>query len=524
LDLTLPYLFPALLMALGAGAFLGYVFRRVIAEVRIRKAEDRAQEIIEQAKEKAVLEYRKASLKHKDLLHKLRAHFEEETEERKQELSQHEKRLLQKEANLDKRVDLLDRKADGAAGRETLLVQKEQEMHREEKRIEKHLSEVQAKLHEVASMSPEQAREGVLKKVRKEVEQQSEEWMKRALLEAREKVRSRAREMIVTAIERYATDHTSDATVTVVHLPGDEMKARVIGKEGRNVRALEMATGVDIIIDDTPGAVLISGFDPIRRQVAKTTLEYLVSDGRIHPSRIEEAVERARRDLDETIRLEGEKAVFELGIGDIHPEMIKLLGRLQYRTSYGQNVLVHSKETAYLMGAIAAELDWDIQAAKRVGLLHDIGKAISHESEGAHAQLGAEFASKHGESPEVVEAIAAHHEDEGYENRSVLAILTQACDALSAARPGARGESLERYIKRLGKLEEIANSFEGVQKSYAIQAGREVRVMVYPERVEDTQTNTLARQISKQIQSELSYPGQIKVMVIRETRAVEYAR
>jgi len=522
-EFPLPYLVPALLISLFGGAILGYLVRRYVAEVRIRRAEDRAQEILAAAREKAELEVREASLKHKDILHKMRADFDEENEGRKKEMIQQERRLMAKEENLDRRVDLLDRKADEAARREARIAEREDELTQKMKSLEELIEKEQAKIQAVSKMSLEEARKQVLDRVQSELREEAESLIKRTLTEAKAKAQTQARDIVVTAIERFATDHTADSTVTTVHLPSDQMKARIIGKEGRNIRTLEMATGVDIIIDDTPSTVLVSGFDPIRRQVAKMALERLVSDGRIHPSRVDEAVERSRRELEEMIQQGGEQAAFELGIGDLHPEMSKLLGRLQYRSSYGQNVLEHSKETAHLMGTVAAELGLDVNLAKRVGLLHDIGKAVSHELEGSHAQIGADFAKKYDEKEEVVEAIANHHED-SLESRSMLSGLTQACDALSAARPGARGENVEGYLKRLGKLEEIAESFKGVEKAYAIQAGREIRVMVRPDSVGETETHVLARELAARVQSELEYPGQIKIVVIRETRATDYAK
>jgi ribonucrease Y len=520
----LPYLFPALLISVIGGLFLGYLLRRYVAEVRIRRAEERAQEILEAAKEKASLEHRKASLKHKDLLHHMREDFDRETEGRKQQYKQLEKRLLQKEMNLDRRVELLDRKADEAAKREARVADREEEIGQKEKRIDSIRKEETETLHQLSKLSKEEAEKRVLNRIQQELKTEAETLVKRTLSEARAQAQMRARDIVVTAIERFTTDHTADSTVTQVPLPNDEMKARIIGKEGRNIRALEMATGVDIIVDDTPSMVIVSGFDPIRREVAKMTLERLVSDGRIHPSRIEEAVSYARRKLEEAILSEGEKAAFEIGIGELHPEITRLLGRLRYRSSYGQNVLEHSRETAYLMSVISSELGLDVMKAKRIGLLHDIGKAVSHELEGTHAQIGADLAKKYGEDPEVVEAIAAHHDDDSNENRSIFAVLAQACDALSAARPGARGENLEGYLKRLEKLEEIADSFEGVEKAYAIQAGREIRVIVQPDRIGDIEAHALARDLAKRVQKELRYPGQVKVVVIRETRAVDFAK
>ena len=384
------------------------------------------------------------------------------------------------------------------------------------------LQEEKEKLQNISGMTRDEARQLLLKKLEDEVKQEAAIFIKRSEEEAKEKADKEARKIIGLAIQRCAADHTVETTVSVVHLPSDEMKGRIIGREGRNIRALEIATGIDVIIDDTPEAVILSGFDPIKREIAKISLERLLQDGRIHPGRIEEIVEKVKKEMENTMREEGEKSLFDTGLHGVHPEIIKLLGRLKYRTSYGQNVLQHSKEVAYLMGVMASELKLDFTLAKRIGLLHDIGKAISHEVEGTHSKLGADLARKYGESENICHAIEAHHQD--IEPKTLLAVLVQAADAISATRPGARRETLETYVKRLEKLEAIADSFKGVAKAYAIQAGREIRVMVLPDKVTDAQAAVMARDITKKIEEGLEYPGQIKVTVVRETRAVEYAK
>ncbi len=512
------------LATLAAAAFfgLGYFLRKYHAKKKIKNSEDKAKKTIETAKTEADKIRHEAELQAKDLLLKLRTEFEKETKDRRQELVILEKRLIQKEENLDRKVDIIDRKEKDVEKRGYSLADREKQMVSREKELERLLQEEKDKLQNISGMTREEAKQLLLKRLEDEVKQEAAIMIKRTVDEAKEKADKEARKIIGLAIQRCAAEHAVETTVSVVNLPSDEMKGRIIGREGRNIRALEIATGIDVIIDDTPEAVILSGFDPIKREIAKLALERLLKDGRIHPGRIEEVVEKVKKDMETTIREEGEKALFDTGLHGVHPEIVKLLGRLKYRTSYGQNVLEHSKEVAHLMGVMASELKLDFNLAKRIGLLHDIGKAVSHEVEGTHSKLGADLARKYGESENICHAIEAHHQD--IEPKTLLAVLVQAGDAISASRPGARRETLEIYVKRLEKLESIADSFKGVEKAYAIQAGREIRVIVQPEKINDAQAAVLARDITKKIEEGLEYPGQIKVTVIRETRAVEYAK
>lgn len=501
---------------------LGFFARKYIAEGKIRSAETQAKKILEEIQKEAESKRREAALEAKDFLYQAKANFERETKDRRHELQNLEKRLLQREENLDRKLDLLEKKERDITGRDKEMQQRERLMKEREEKYEMLLTEQRRNLERISGMTAEEAKRVLMDSLENEAKLESASRIKKMEEEAREVADRKAKEIASLAIQRCASDHVIESTVSVVDLPNDEMKGRIIGREGRNIRALEKATGVDLIIDDTPEAVVLSGFDPIRREVAKISLERLITDGRIHPARIEEIVEKVKKEVDIAIREEGEKAAFELGVMGIHPEEIKLLGRLRYRTSYAQNVLQHSKEVANLAGVMASELGLDARLAKRAGLLHDIGKAVDHEVEGSHAKIGADLAQRYHESPKVVNAIEAHHEETP--PQTIEAILVAAGDALSAARPGARREILETYVKRLEKLEQIADSFEGVEKAFAIQAGREVRIIVKNEKISDNSAFVLAKDIAKKIEQELEYPGQIKVTVIRETRAIEYAR
>jgi ribonucrease Y len=499
----------------AVGAAVGYSIRKKTAESKIGSAETAAKTILAEADKQAQAVKREKIIEAKEEVHKLRKDLEVESRERRAEFQRMERRLLQKEESLDKKTAFMERKEDEIKNRE-------QEISNIRERIEETIHQQLMELERLSGMTTDEAKEILLSRVRDEVQHEMAMMIKEIEGQAKEDAEKKARHIITYAIQKFAADHVSETTVSVVSLPNDEMKGRIIGREGRNIRTLETLTGIDLIIDDTPEAVILSGFDPIRREVARIALEKLVADGRIHPARIEEMVEKARQEVDVRIREEGEAATFETGVHGLHPEVVKLLGRLRYRTSYGQNVLKHSIEVAHLAGAMAAELGLDIQFSKRAGLLHDIGKAVDHEVEGPHVSIGGDLARKYKETKEIVNAIAAHHGDEEF--LTLEAVLIQAADAVSAARPGARRETLEAYIKRLEKLEEIADSFEGVDKAYAIQAGREIRIMVKPERVDDLTSVTMAREIVKKIEEELEYPGQIKVTVIRETRAVDYAK
>ncbi len=501
----------AALIAFGAG----YLARKLIAESKIAAAETQATRILEEAQKEAESKKREAILEVKEEILKQRNEMERENKERRSELQRQERRLVQKE-------ETLDRKVEGIEKKEEILTRKDMEVDALKAELSAIYSRQVEELERISGLTSDDARQILLSDIEKEIQHEAAILIKEIENKAKEEGEKRAKEIITSAIQRCAADHVAETTVAVIPLPNDEMKGRIIGREGRNIRAFETATGIDLIIDDTPEAVILSGFDPIRREVARMSLEKLIVDGRIHPARIEEMVEKSRKEVEQQIREAGEQALFDTGIHGLHPELINLLGRLKFRTSYGQNVLKHSIEVAHLAGLMAAELGVDVQMAKRAGLLHDIGKAVDHEVEGPHVTIGVELAQKYRESREIIHAIAAHHGDE--EPKTIVAGLVQAADAISAARPGARRETLENYIKRLQKLEEIAGTFDGVEKSYAIQAGREIRIMVKPEKVDDLGAVKLVREIAKKIENELDYPGQIKVMIIRETRVVGYAK
>ncbi|MDD5155783.1 MAG: ribonuclease Y [Candidatus Omnitrophica bacterium] len=501
---------------------LGYALRKYIAEKKIQDAETKAKHILEQAKKEVQDRRREIELEGKDLLYRMRQDFDRSTQERRQEITNLEKRLAQKEENIDRRLDLLEKKEKEIEARQENARKQEEAIKAKDNQLNSLIAEEKERLQKISSLSAEEAKQILLNRLNEELSAEKAVSIKRYEEDLRTLADKKAKEIISLAIQRCSAEHTVESTVSVVNLPNDEMKGRVIGREGRNIRALEMATGVDVIIDDTPEAVTLSCFDTVRREIARLSLEKLISDGRIHPGRIEEIVEKTKKEMDDKIREEGERACFDAGIDGLHPEIIKLLGRLKYRTSFGQNALQHSKEVAYLIGVMASELGLDFKLARRIGLLHDIGKAVDHQVEGTHAKLGAELARKYNESGDVVAAIEAHHEEA--EPRSLYAVLAVAADAISAARPGARRETLETYIKRLEKLEAIANLFKGVEKSFAIQAGREIRVIVQPEKISDNEAVNLAREIRKKIEEGMEYPGQIKVTVIRETRAIEYAK
>ncbi|AKP47294.1 MULTISPECIES: ribonuclease Y [Bacillus] len=512
----------SILLGLIVGVVVGYFVRKSIAEHKIAGAKSIADQIIEDAKREAESVKKESLLEAKDEIHKLRTEAEREIRERRNELQKQENRLLQKEENLDRKDELLDNRESMLEKKEDSLAERQQHIEEMESKVDEMVRTQKAELERISGLTREEARSIILERVENELSHETALMIKEHEIRVKEEADKKAKEILSLAIQRCAAEHVAETTVSVVNLPNDEMKGRIIGREGRNIRTLETLTGIDLIIDDTPEAVILSGFDPIRRETARIALEKLVQDGRIHPARIEEMVEKSRREVDEYIREVGEQTTFEVGVHGLHPDLIKILGRLKFRTSYGQNVLNHSKEVAYLAGLLAAELGEDETLARRAGLLHDIGKAVDHEVEGSHVEIGVELATKYKEHPVVINSIASHHGDT--EPTSVISVLVAAADALSAARPGARSETLENYIRRLEKLEEISESHEGVEKSYAIQAGREIRIMVKPEQVDDLEAHRLARDIRKQIEEELDYPGHIKITVIRETRAVEYAK
>ena len=497
------------------GLVMGYIIRKFSAEATIKSAEEEAERIVQDARRDSESKKREALVEAKEEIHKLRTEMEKEARERRSELLQFERRVTHKEEILDRRSESLERKEES-------LQRRNLEADRREEEISEILQKQRRELERLSKLSTEEARELILKQVEGEIKHETAIMIRELEAQAKDEADKKARDIISLAIQRTAADHVAESTISVVSLPNDDMKGRIIGREGRNIRAFETLTGIDLIIDDTPEAVILSGFDPVRREIARIALERLIADGRIHPARIEEMVERARQEVDTVIKDAGEQATLETDVHGLHPEIVKLLGRLRFRTSYGQNVLKHSVEVAHLAGIMATELGVDAGLAKRAGLLHDIGKAVDHEVEGTHVEIGIDLLKKYKENRDVIHAMACHHGDS--EPESVEAVLIMAADSISAARPGARRETLESYIKRLQKLEKISGSFEGVEKSYAIQAGREVRIMVKPDCIDDATAVKLSRDIVKRIEAELEYPGQIKVTVIRETRAVEYAK
>jgi ribonuclease Y len=503
--------------------FSGYLLRWFFASRKLKSAEGKAKQLTESAKKDAETRRKEAELQGKDLMIKLRQDFEAETKSRREEIMTSEKRLQQKEENIDKRLDLLERKEKDINTRLETLQNNEAEAQGKSAELDKLIEDEKRQLQKISSMTGEDAKNLLLSRVDEDLLQEKATRIRQMEEEIKDSVDKKARNIIGTAIQRCASEHTAASTVTVVMLPSDEMKGRIIGREGRNIRALEAAAGVDVIIDDTPEAVTISGFDMFRREIAKIALENLIADGRIHPGRIEEVVERAKKEMDTIIKDEGEKTAFDLGIHAMHPELLKLVGRLKFRTSYGQNGLQHTKEVAMLIGSMASQLGLDAKIAMRAGLLHDIGKVVSQDvEEGTHAIVGGNLCRKYGESEEVANAVESHHEE--VEKTSMYGALVCAADAISAARPGARAETLETYVKRLESLEKIANSFKGVNKTYALQAGREIRVIVDPDKVNDDESLVMARDIRKKIEEGMEYPGQIKVIVLREKRAVEFAK
>ena len=504
-----------LVIAVPVSAYVANTRSKKAMEIPIGNAEDKAREIIDEAIKAADAKKREASLEVKEETIKARHDFEKETKERRAELQKYEQRVLSKEETVEKKATVLERK-------EQSLTAKEKNIDTEKAQLQelqaKHLQE----LERISGLTSDQAKEQLLSAVKEDVKHETAMYVKEMETRAKEDARKKAKEYVVTAIQKCAVDHVAETTISLVQLPNDEMKGRIIGREGRNIRSIENATGVELIIDDTPEAVVLSSFNPVRREIARIALEKLIVDGRIHPARIEEMVEKATKEVETMMREEGEAATLELGVHGIHPELVRLLGRMKFRTSYGQNALKHSMEVAQLSGLLAAEIGVDVRMAKRAGLLHDIGKSIDHEVEGSHVELGVNLCKKYKENPIVINAVASHHGDE--EPESLIACLVQAADAISAARPGARSETLESYTTRLKQLEEIADSFQGVDKTFAIQAGREIRVMVVPEQISDDDMILLARDISNQIEENLDYPGQIKVNVIRESRVVDYAK
>jgi len=504
-----------LIFAVPVTYFSTVSYRKRVIESKIGSAEEKAREIIDEAVKTAETRKRESLLEIKEESIRTKNDLDKEIKERRNEIQRNERRIIQKEENLDKKLEAIEKKESGFAA-------KEEEINRQKAEVARLHEERVQELERISGLTSEQAKDYLLKMIEDDVKLDTAKLIKEMEIKAKEEAGKKAKEYVVTAIQKCAADHVAETTISVVQLPNDEMKGRIIGREGRNIRTLETMTGVDLIIDDTPEAVILSGFDPVRREVARIALEKLIVDGRIHPARIEEMVEKAQKEVETMIREEGEAATLEVGVHGIHPELVRLLGKMKFRTSYGQNALKHSIEVAQLSGLLAAEIGVDVRVAKRAGLLHDIGKSVDHEMEGSHIQIGVDLCRKYKESPIVINAVEAHHGD--VEAESLIACLVQAADAISAARPGARRETLETYSNRLKQLEDIANGFKGVDKSFAIQAGREIRIMVVPDQINDADMILLARDISRQIENELEYPGQIKVNVIRESRVTDYAK
>lgn len=505
----------AILVGSGLGFMIGITYRKRVTEAQYGSAEAKARKIVDDAIKEGETIKKEARFEVKEEIFKLKSEVEKELKERRNEIQRLERRILQKEETIDKKTEAIEKK-------ENLIVVKEQSLIKDKEDVEQLKAQHLTELEKISGLTSEQAKEYLLRIVEEDVKHETAVMIKELEQRAKEESTKRAREVLALAIQKCAADHVAESTVSVVALPSDEMKGRIIGREGRNIRTLETLTGIDLIIDDTPEAVILSGFDPVRREVARIALEKLIVDGRIHPARIEEMVEKAKREVEQMIREEGENATFDTGVHGIHSELIRLLGKMKFRTSYGQNVLKHSVEVSLLSGLIAGEIGADVRMAKRAGLLHDIGKAVDHEVEGSHISIGVDLLRKHKESPIIINAVEAHHGD--VEPQSLIAVIVQAADSISAARPGARRETLETYIQRLHKLEEICDGFKGVEKSFAIQAGREIRIMVLPDQVSDDEMVLLARDVAKQVENDLEYPGQIKVNVIRETRAIEFAK
>jgi ribonuclease Y len=507
---------------LFVGILCGFLVRKKLVESRIEAIEEYSRKVLAEAQKEAKTTKREAELQAKDTLYQMKVEFEKESKEKKDGVLAQEKRLHHKETNIDRKIEQLEKREDRIADKEKTVTRNELDVQKMEAEYKTLIADQRKELESVAGMSGEEAKQLLVKSMEMEAKHDAAKMIRRIETETKAEADRKAQEIIALAVKRYSGDYAAEKIVSVVNLPSEEMKGRIIGREGRNIRAIEAATGIDLIIDDTPEAVILSGFNPVRRQIAKISLERLIEDGRIHPARIEEIVAKASKEIESSMKEAGEQATFDVGVHGINQELVKLIGRLKYRSSYAQNVLQHSMEVSFLCGIMAAELGLNVKQAKRAGLLHDIGKAVDHEVEGPHATIGADLARRYGESNEVVQAIAAHHED--VELVSVLDVLVQASDTLSGARPGARQEMLESYVKRLEKLEKIATSFRGVSKSFAIQAGREIRIMVEGKIVSDDQSNVLCRDIAKKIEKELTYPGQIRVIVIRETRSVSYAK